>query len=212
MIQLFSYHVADAVKEGRLKILLEDFEPPPLPVSIIYLGGGLLPLKVRAFIDFAAPQLKADLRRILLLNRAERPTGSRFPALVRRHSHLFLTTKHLVRLAKYRSRQRAASLMIGDDGSKNFVLSITYSTGLLACAAVTLLRIAWIVRAGRARAMGITMRPVSLAIWAASIACHSSRRLFRGLRPGNRQSDAARGTGFGRRESRRRAGGARFVP
>jgi DNA-binding transcriptional LysR family regulator len=61
IIQLFSYHVADAVKEGRLKILLEDFEPPPLPVSIIYLGGGLVPLKVQAFIDFAAPQLKARL-------------------------------------------------------------------------------------------------------------------------------------------------------
>ena len=68
--------------------------------------------------------------------------------------------------------------MIGDDGSKNFVLSITYSTGLLACAAVTLLRIAWIVRAGRARAMGITMRPVSLAIWAASMLVAIPRVVF----------------------------------
>jgi DNA-binding transcriptional LysR family regulator len=61
IIRLFSYHVADAVKEGRLKILLQGFEPPPLPVSIVYLGGGLVPLKVRAFIDFAAPRLKARL-------------------------------------------------------------------------------------------------------------------------------------------------------
>ena len=61
IVRLFSYHVADAVREGKLKIILEAFEPPPLPVNIVYLGGGLLPLKVRAFLDFAAPRLKARL-------------------------------------------------------------------------------------------------------------------------------------------------------
>jgi DNA-binding transcriptional LysR family regulator len=61
IIRLFSYHVADAVREGRLTILLEAFEPPPLPVNIAYLGGTLRPLKIRAFVDFAAPQLKARL-------------------------------------------------------------------------------------------------------------------------------------------------------
>ena len=53
--RLFSFHVAQAVKDGRLSLLLEEFEPPPLPVNLVYLGGGLLPLKVRAFLDFAAP-------------------------------------------------------------------------------------------------------------------------------------------------------------
>jgi DNA-binding transcriptional LysR family regulator len=61
IIRLFSYHVAAAVKDGRLSLLLEEFEPPPLPVNLVYLGGGLLPLKVRAFLDFAAPRLKARL-------------------------------------------------------------------------------------------------------------------------------------------------------
>jgi DNA-binding transcriptional LysR family regulator len=61
IVRLFSYHVADAVRDGKLKIMLEAFEPPPLPVNIVYLGGGLLPLKVRAFLDFAAPRLKARL-------------------------------------------------------------------------------------------------------------------------------------------------------
>ncbi len=42
-------------------MLLEDFEPPPLPVNIVYLGGGPQPLKVRAFLDFAAPRLRARL-------------------------------------------------------------------------------------------------------------------------------------------------------
>ena len=63
--RLFSYHVAQAVKDGRLSLLLEEFEPPPLPVNLVYLGGGLLPLKVRAFLDFAAPRLKARLERDL---------------------------------------------------------------------------------------------------------------------------------------------------
>ncbi len=61
IIRLISYHVADAVGEGRLELLLEDFEPPPLPVNIVYLGGGPQPLKVRAFLDFAVPRLKARL-------------------------------------------------------------------------------------------------------------------------------------------------------
>jgi DNA-binding transcriptional LysR family regulator len=63
--RLFSFHVAQAVKDGRLSLLMEEFEPPPLPVNIVYLGGGLLPLKVRAFLDFAAPRLKARLERDL---------------------------------------------------------------------------------------------------------------------------------------------------
>jgi DNA-binding transcriptional LysR family regulator len=61
IIRVLSIHVADAIKAGRLAVLLEGFEPPPVPVNMIYLGGGPQPLKVRAFLDFAAPQLKARL-------------------------------------------------------------------------------------------------------------------------------------------------------
>ena len=61
IIRLYSYHVANAVKAGALTTLLEEFEPPPLPVNIVYLGGAPQPLKARAFIDFAAPELKARL-------------------------------------------------------------------------------------------------------------------------------------------------------
>jgi DNA-binding transcriptional LysR family regulator len=61
IVSLFSYHVAAAVRAGHLVPLLRDFEPPPLPVHLVYLGGGPLPLKVRAFLDLAAPRLKASL-------------------------------------------------------------------------------------------------------------------------------------------------------
>jgi DNA-binding transcriptional LysR family regulator len=61
VIRLLSYQIADAVGDGRLRVLLEAFEPPPLPVNLIHLAGALQPLKIRAFLDFAAPRLKARL-------------------------------------------------------------------------------------------------------------------------------------------------------
>jgi DNA-binding transcriptional LysR family regulator len=56
--RVLSYQIADALRTGALAIVLEDFEPEPWPVSLVYAGQGLLPLKLRAFIDFAAPRLK----------------------------------------------------------------------------------------------------------------------------------------------------------
>lgn len=58
---VFSYHVAEAVKAGQLALLLQAFEPPVLPVSLVYASGGLLPLKMRAFLDFVAPRLRVRL-------------------------------------------------------------------------------------------------------------------------------------------------------
>ena len=48
----FSYQVLPYVAQGRLKIVLEDFEPPPRPVSVIYPTARLLPARTRAFIDW----------------------------------------------------------------------------------------------------------------------------------------------------------------
>jgi DNA-binding transcriptional LysR family regulator len=58
---VLSYQIADAVHRGDLSVVLEHFEPPPLPVNLIYAGARLLPVKVRAFLDFAAPGLRARL-------------------------------------------------------------------------------------------------------------------------------------------------------
>jgi DNA-binding transcriptional LysR family regulator len=66
IVDLFSYHVAAAVRVGSLVPLLRGFERPPLPVHLVYLGGGPLPLKVRAFLDFAAPRLREALEADLL--------------------------------------------------------------------------------------------------------------------------------------------------
>jgi DNA-binding transcriptional LysR family regulator len=49
-----SYQVADAVKAGRLRVVLEAFEPPPLPIHFVYPSSRLLSAKVRAFVELAA--------------------------------------------------------------------------------------------------------------------------------------------------------------
>jgi DNA-binding transcriptional LysR family regulator len=56
-----SYQVADAVKAGRLAVVLRKFEPPPLPVTLIYVRESRITAKLRAFIDYAAPRLRARL-------------------------------------------------------------------------------------------------------------------------------------------------------
>ena len=63
VIRVLAYQVAAALAEGGLVLALEAFEPAPSPVSLVH-GGGLLPLKLRAFLDFAAPQLRERIVRV----------------------------------------------------------------------------------------------------------------------------------------------------
>jgi DNA-binding transcriptional LysR family regulator len=58
---VLSYQAARALRDGALVITLAAFEPPPWPVHLVFTGAGPLPLKLRAFLDFAAPRLKARL-------------------------------------------------------------------------------------------------------------------------------------------------------
>ena len=59
--RVLSYQAAKAVEAGALAVVLRAFEPAPLPVNLVYGGSRMLPLKLRAFLDFAAPRLKAVL-------------------------------------------------------------------------------------------------------------------------------------------------------
>jgi DNA-binding transcriptional LysR family regulator len=58
VVRLFSYHVAERVRDGELQIVLKDDEHPPLPVHLITPERRLSTPKVRAFVDFAAPRLR----------------------------------------------------------------------------------------------------------------------------------------------------------
>jgi DNA-binding transcriptional LysR family regulator len=70
--RLFSYHIADEIREGRLQILLDKDEDPPLPVHLLGPQGRFSVPKVRAFVDFAVPRLKRYFTR--LSNDASRNT------------------------------------------------------------------------------------------------------------------------------------------
>ena len=59
--RVLSYQVAEAVLDGRIQIVLAEYEPAPSPVSLIHAGHELTPLKVRMLLDFAAPRLRARL-------------------------------------------------------------------------------------------------------------------------------------------------------
>ena len=55
--RFLSYQVADELAEGSLIRLLPDFEPLPLPVQLVVQNIRRMPLKVRAFWDFALARL-----------------------------------------------------------------------------------------------------------------------------------------------------------
>jgi DNA-binding transcriptional LysR family regulator len=62
--RLFSYHVANEMRAGELEVVLADDEHPPFPVHLILPQGRLSVPKVRAFIDFAVPRLRARFARL----------------------------------------------------------------------------------------------------------------------------------------------------
>jgi len=49
LTMVLAYQVAPAVAAGRLRIVLPGFEPPPLPIQLVYPSGRYLSAKVKAF-------------------------------------------------------------------------------------------------------------------------------------------------------------------
>lgn len=62
--RLLSYQVASEVRAGRIRIVLAGHEPPPIPVHLVQMEGRRAPARVRAFVDFAAERLRAELAQI----------------------------------------------------------------------------------------------------------------------------------------------------
>jgi DNA-binding transcriptional LysR family regulator len=58
-----SYQVRRQVEARQLREVLTDFEPAPLPVSLVFPHARLLSSRVRAFVDFAAAELRRTLAR-----------------------------------------------------------------------------------------------------------------------------------------------------
>ncbi|NRF70123.1 LysR family transcriptional regulator [Aquincola sp. S2] len=59
LARALAYQVTDEVRDGRLQVVLEAHEPPPVPVHLVYPAGRMAAAKVRAFVGFAAERLRA---------------------------------------------------------------------------------------------------------------------------------------------------------
>ncbi|HWH89451.1 MAG TPA: LysR family transcriptional regulator [Pseudomonas sp.] len=56
--RVLSYQVASQVAAGELELVLQAFEPPALPVQVVYLKHPRVPAKVRTFVDFLSERLQ----------------------------------------------------------------------------------------------------------------------------------------------------------
>ncbi|HEY5850471.1 MAG TPA: LysR family transcriptional regulator [Lysobacter sp.] len=62
--RLLSYHVAPEIEAEALRVVLAGVEPTPIPVHLVSPQGRLSVPKVRAFVDFALPRLRATFARL----------------------------------------------------------------------------------------------------------------------------------------------------
>ncbi|MBC9034339.1 LysR family transcriptional regulator [Sphingomonas sp. JC676] len=71
-----SYQVAGHLRSGALVTILDEYASQSFPIHLVYIRQGLLPLKVRAFIDWMTPRLRKALKDLADVTPAEnRPKG-----------------------------------------------------------------------------------------------------------------------------------------
>ena len=61
LARVMSYKMDAAKRAGTLAVVLEEFETEPLPAHIVYAERKPVPLKLRAFLNWMTPRLKARL-------------------------------------------------------------------------------------------------------------------------------------------------------
>ncbi|NIF87807.1 LysR family transcriptional regulator [Burkholderia sp. Cy-637] len=59
--RLLHYQAFEAIEAGELEVVLEAYELDPFPVHLMHASRGQMPLKLRRFLDFAAPRLREAL-------------------------------------------------------------------------------------------------------------------------------------------------------
>lgn len=70
--RVLSYQAAAHVQGGALRVVLAEHEDPPLPVHLLHADARLVPARLRTFVDFAAPRLRARLRDVAGSSRSRR--------------------------------------------------------------------------------------------------------------------------------------------
>jgi DNA-binding transcriptional LysR family regulator len=60
--RVLSYQAAGGLADGSLKRILMEYEPDPIPVSLVHREERLPQAKVEGFVAFAMPRLRKALR------------------------------------------------------------------------------------------------------------------------------------------------------
>jgi DNA-binding transcriptional LysR family regulator len=60
LTRCMSYQIHRQLQQGQLRTVLHAFEPPALPVHIVYREGRKAAARVRSFVDFAVARLRAE--------------------------------------------------------------------------------------------------------------------------------------------------------
>lgn len=58
--RLLSYQAAAQIAEGKLKVILQQYEAAPWPVHIVHREGRYASAKIRAFVDLLSQRLRSD--------------------------------------------------------------------------------------------------------------------------------------------------------
>ncbi len=61
LARVLSYMIQPELRSGRLKVVLSEFERPPVPIHLVHPAGRRASARVRAFVDFAAERLRKVL-------------------------------------------------------------------------------------------------------------------------------------------------------
>jgi len=64
--RVLSYQVEAQVRAGSLRLVLDAQAPDPWPVHLVHAGQGIVAQKLRVFLDFAVPRLRARLAALVI--------------------------------------------------------------------------------------------------------------------------------------------------
>lgn len=62
LTRLLSYQIGQEIKDGTLVTVLDKFDAAPMPINLVHAEGRAASAKVRAFIDMARTEIRADTR------------------------------------------------------------------------------------------------------------------------------------------------------
>lgn len=60
LTRVLSYQAAAEIRAGLLQVVLEEYEPPPIPIQVVHQEGRRASARVRALVDVLAEGLRAD--------------------------------------------------------------------------------------------------------------------------------------------------------